>query len=101
MLPFASGGSGAENVVFGASLTLAVVLPVYALSRGGLGGGDVKMAALVGAIVGFPAIVNALLFATIAAGMAAMGLVATGQAHRGASLPYGPFLALGALLALG
>ena len=82
---------------FGA-LTVAVI--VRALSGGGLGGGDVKMAALTGVVVGYPAVLSAGLVTVIAGGATAAILLVTRRAGRGARVPYGPFLALGAIAAL-
>jgi prepilin peptidase CpaA len=50
---------------------LLVLLPVYALRV--MGAGDVKLMAMVGAIVGFPDILHALLYTLIAGGVAAIG----------------------------
>jgi Flp pilus assembly protein protease CpaA len=100
-LPLLPAVGGAGEAFSGTALALGVVLPIYAISRHGLGGGDVKMAALVGAMVGFPTVVDALFVATIAAGAAVTTLVVTGRVQRGDAVPYAPFLALGALVAFG
>lgn len=97
LVPFGADG-GVGSTAGGMAFALAVVLPVYALSREGLGGGDVKMAALVGAIVGFPAVATALAIAAGGAGPAAIALLIAGGARRGDALPFGMFLGLGALL---
>jgi prepilin signal peptidase PulO-like enzyme (type II secretory pathway) len=70
----------------------------------GLGMGDVKLAALVGLVTGYPRVVEALFAALIAAGAAAALLVGWQIMRRryrpGQPLPLGPFLVLGALWAL-
>jgi prepilin signal peptidase PulO-like enzyme (type II secretory pathway) len=65
----------------------------------GVGGGDVKMAALVGAIAGAPTVLAALPVAALggAAGALIAALIAGGRSR---AIPYGPFLAGGAVLAL-
>lgn len=85
-----SGGFGA----------LAVALAVRALSRARLGGGDVKMAALVGVVVGSPGVPAAALVTAITGGAAAAALLILRRTEWSARLPYGPFLAVGGVAAL-
>ncbi|GMU40661.1 MAG: hypothetical protein AMXMBFR23_15270 [Chloroflexota bacterium] len=64
----------------------------------GIGGGDVKLAALVGAIAGVPGVLAALTVAVVGGACAAMALMVM---RRGSGvIPYGPFLVAGAVLAL-
>ena len=91
---------GAAEGLAGAAVGLGVMAPAYALSRGGLGGGDVKMAALVGAAAGYPGALAALLVATASAAVAAAVLLVSRPEGRRATMPYGPFLALGGLAGL-
>mgnify|MGYP003377318714 CR=1 FL=1 len=87
------------------ALAFAAFLGLYALGRrlygpGALGMGDVKLAALVAAVVGLPAAGTALLLGVLLAGGAAAVWLLSGRAGRGALLPYGTFLALGGLVVL-
>jgi len=82
---------------FGAGLFFLVVVLAY---PGGMGMGDVKLALLIGAALGY-AVVSALLLGTLAAGLvAAVMLFREGSAARKRAIPLGPFLAAGALLVL-
>ena len=88
-----------------AALAFAAFLGLYALGRrlygpGALGMGDVKLAALVAAVVGLPAAGWALLLGVLLAGGAAAAWLLSGRAERGALLPYGAFLALGGIVVL-
>jgi leader peptidase (prepilin peptidase)/N-methyltransferase len=65
-----------------------------------MGLGDVKFSALMGLMVGFPAILSAVLSGVILAGVVAIGLVLLRVRTMKDSIAYGPFLAIGALLAL-
>jgi prepilin signal peptidase PulO-like enzyme (type II secretory pathway) len=65
-----------------------------------MGLGDVKFSVLIGLIVGFPAILSAVLSGVILAGVVAVGLVVLRVRTMKDSIAYGPFLAIGALLAL-
>lgn len=65
-----------------------------------IGAGDVKMAALVGAIAGMPGMFGPLLLGTLAAALLG-GILRLTRAKGGRPMmPYGPFLALGGLAAL-
>lgn len=67
-------------------------------SRGGLGLGDVKLAAVLGLYLGPRATPVALFAAALLGGGVAAALLATGKRSRGDELPFGPFLALGGLV---
>jgi leader peptidase (prepilin peptidase) / N-methyltransferase len=87
----------------GASIALLFMGLVYLASRGGMGDGDVRLAPLLGAYLGWQGLVlvpvglfaGFMLGAVI--GVAMMGL---GKAGRKTALPFGPFLAAGALAAI-
>jgi leader peptidase (prepilin peptidase)/N-methyltransferase len=75
---------------------VVVMLAFFALSlftRGGLGMGDVKLAGMLGFVLGW-AVLPALIIGTIAGGVAAAFLLG-GEAGKRATLAYGPYLALG------
>jgi leader peptidase (prepilin peptidase)/N-methyltransferase len=82
---------------FGAALVL--VLPLL-IRPDGVGMGDVKLALLLGAALG-SAVIGALLVASLAAAAYAGFLLARdGAEARRATMPLGPFLALGGIVAL-
>ena len=87
-----------------AALGLAVAGGIFLLlailGRGALGMGDVKLAAAIGALAGFPVALVGLFFGIMAAGVAALFLLLTRRAGRKDSIAYGPYLALGAWLVL-
>lgn len=65
-----------------------------------LGMGDVKLAMLLGAVVGIGHVWPVLLLGIVLAGLAALLLVATRAAGRKATFPYGSFLAAAGLAGL-
>lgn len=81
-------------VAFITLLTIAVVL------RGSMGMGDVKLAAFIGLVVGFPGVFVALLAAFMLGGLVAGILLAAGKVSRKDPLPFGPFLSVGGMTAL-
>ncbi len=72
-----------------------------ALYRGGepLGTGDITIAALLGAMAGFPGILTALLVGILAGGVGAVAILLAGRSRK-AFMPYGPALCLGGLWVL-
>jgi len=68
--------------------------------RGALGAGDVKLAALIGLMTGFPGVVTALTLGILFGGSSAALLLISGQKTRKSYIPYAPFLVTGALLTL-
>ncbi len=70
------------------------------LYPGGMGAGDVKLAAFIGLITGFPAVFLALLVTVFAGGLISLLLVVTRIRSRRDYIPYGPFLVIGGAFAL-
>lgn len=76
---------------------------VRALDRRGLGAGDVRLAGLLGLVVGWvgiPQLFVALLAGNLGGLLVAAGLLAAGRIGRRTPLPYGAFLAGGAVVAV-
>ncbi len=65
-----------------------------------LGFGDVKLALLLGALVGWPGLVTALFATAILAAVLSLLLLASGSVERRAFIPFGVFMTLGAAFAL-
>lgn len=86
--------SAGAGLLFGGGLFVLIAL----VRRGAMGAGDVKLAAVLGAALGFPDIVTALLWGVLAGGLAALALLVTRRAGRKEYMAYGPYLALGAWL---
>ncbi|TMF99226.1 MAG: prepilin peptidase [Chloroflexi bacterium] len=81
---------------------IAVLIYLFSLLFGpeAFGMGDVKMIVLIGFVVGFPAVIVAVLMGTIAAGIVAAVLVVTRLRGLRDYVAHGPFLAFGAIVAL-
>ena len=84
------------GIVLAGGLIFVVIL----VSRGGMGGGDMKLAAMLGAFLGYKMALLAIFSAVILGGLLAGVLMATGLRRRKDPIPFGPFLALGGVLAL-
>jgi len=85
-------------VASGASAGLSLILAL--LHPAGFGMGDVKLVGLIGATLGYDILTGLLLGTLVAAAFALGLLIRDGAAARKATLPYGPFLAAGAVAAL-
>lgn len=63
--------------------------------RGAMGAGDVKLAGAMGALVGYPLVLKALLWGILAGGVGALWFLISRRGVRRNYMPYGPYLALG------
>ena len=84
----------------GGGIGFAIFLLIVLISRGGMGWGDVKLAALIGLATGFPLILLAIIMGAILGGIVAVALVITKKRRRRETIPFAPFLALAAMITL-
>jgi len=76
-------------------------LTIVLVSRGEwMGVGDVKLAFLMGLLLGFPNILVALFFAFLIGAIIGIGLVISGKKTFKSEIPFGPFLVTGTFIAL-
>ena len=80
---------------------LFVIAEGYYRLRGieGLGMGDVKMLSMIGAFLGWKLVLVTLVLASFAGSIIGVGVIALGRGGMKAALPFGTFLAVGALTA--
>ncbi|RED61702.1 type 4 prepilin peptidase 1 [Cohnella lupini] len=90
-------GYHALGAISGGGILLLIAL----ISKGGMGMGDVKLLALLGFIVGFPNVILVLIVGCFIGTLIGGALIVTGVTKRNQPIPFGPFLALGALIAYG
>lgn len=76
------------------------MLALAAISRGGMGGGDIKLSALMGLYLGPVGVTVALFLAFLLGGLTGIVLLVTRLKRRQDTIPFGPFLALGGIIAL-
>jgi leader peptidase (prepilin peptidase) / N-methyltransferase len=88
------------DALLGALLCGGALLILAVVSRGGIGGGDVKLMAMVGASLGWRWGFGVLAFAQLAIAAVALCLFLAGRKGRKDSLAFGPFLAAFAILAI-
>lgn len=92
-------GRSAVNSIEGGLLGAAVMFVLFSLLPG-FGFGDVKLAALLGLLVGVANVMPALMIGAIAGGAGALVMIAFRRAGVRSSIAYGPYLALGAFVVM-
>ena len=91
----------ALGALLGAGILLAVWAAWYLIRREeGMGLGDAKMLAAIGAFLGWKGVLVSLFFAALSGSVVGLGLMAWSGLGGKARLPFGTFLALGGLIAL-
>lgn len=89
------------GIAIGGGLLYAIAAAYYVWRRQeGMGMGDVKMLAMIGAFLGWEAVVVTLILSTIAGAVVGIALMAGGRGTMKVALPFGTFLALGAFAAM-
>lgn len=88
---------GAIGFVF---FFLAAVAGHYFFGAGAMGGGDVKLAAFVGIVTGFPLVIEAVVLTILIGAAVSLFLVVTRIRTLSDHIPYGPFLIAGAMITL-
>lgn len=91
---------GIASAAGGGGFGFGLFLLIFFASRGGMGIGDIKLAALIGLIIGFPLVIVAIMLAVIGGGLVAVILLLMKVKKGKQSVPFGPFLSLAAMVTL-
>jgi leader peptidase (prepilin peptidase) / N-methyltransferase len=87
------------GIAVGGGILFAIAETYYRVRKEeGLGMGDVKMLAMIGAFLGWPATLMTLMMGSIAGSVVGMALIALRRGDMKYALPFGTFLAMGAAL---
>ncbi|WP_432240508.1 prepilin peptidase [Herbaspirillum robiniae] len=94
-----------QDAVLGAAAGYAVLWLIFwifklATGKDGLGYGDFKLLAALGAWLGWQALPFVLLSASALGALAGIALVVAGRHERGQAIPFGPYLSIAGMLAL-
>jgi len=84
----------------GGSLLLVIHLYYWLRKAEGMGGGDVKLLAMVGAFLGWKAVVVTIIFSSFIGSIVGVTVMVWKGRDLKYAIPYGPFLSLGAMMAL-
>ncbi len=89
------------GILVGGGVFLVIILAsALVLGQAGMGMGDVKLAAMIGAFLGWKLTILSALLAVLVGGPLAGVLLATGRKGRRDPVPFGPFLAFGGTVSL-
>lgn len=98
VLPAMNWIDSAIGALVGGGILLVIAVAYYVVAKNeGMGGGDIKLLAMIGAFLGWKAVIMTLLIASFsgsAIGLALMLRYGKGSKY---AIPFGPFLAAGAL----
>ena len=92
---------GVVNALIGGAIGFAMLFLPFIIYPKGMGGGDLKLALMIGLMVGGPQqVLVGILIGIIGGGLAAILLLSLRIKRRGEAIPFGPFLCIGAMAAL-
>jgi leader peptidase (prepilin peptidase) / N-methyltransferase len=105
LFSFVLPGINFTSAILGAVIGFVFFLLIYWLAKalfgpGAIGQGDIKLAMLMGAMLGVPHILAALILGILLGGLVTAVLLITRRIKRGSYLPYGQYLAVAAILLL-
>ncbi|HOL66101.1 MAG TPA: A24 family peptidase, partial [bacterium] len=84
----------------GGLLWLIAIFGRLAYKKDAMGGGDVKLLAMIGAYLGWKSVLITLFFAALLGSIISLVLIALKVKKMDDYIPFGPYLALGAVVAL-
>jgi leader peptidase (prepilin peptidase)/N-methyltransferase len=87
-------------VVGGGLLWLLAWLSPYLFGKEGMGGGDIKLMAMIGAFLGWKPALLTIMVGSLLGSLVGLTLIGTRVISRQDYIPFGPFLVCGALIAL-
>jgi leader peptidase (prepilin peptidase)/N-methyltransferase len=83
-----------SGLVVGGSIFYLIAL----ISKGGMGGGDIKLIAMIGAFLGLPGGLFTIFASALLGSIIGLVLILLGKKGRKDRVPFGPFLSCGAIL---
>ena len=87
-------------LVGGGTFLVVAILSVWILKKEGMGGGDVKLMGMIGLFLGWKLTALSILLSIYAGGLIGGLLLLLKVKKRGDAIPYGPFIAVGTMIAI-
>jgi len=91
---------GPVQSIAGLFLGFGLFYVIAVLSRGGMGGGDIKMMAMVGALTGWKGVFLTTFIGSLTGALIGVVLMVLKGRGRKSKIPFGPFLALGSAITI-
>ncbi len=85
--------------LLGAAIGFGLLLLIAVVSKGGMGGGDIKLFAVIGFVVGTKMLLLSFFLSTLLGGLLGLAGMAMGNVKKGKPIPFGPFIAAGTMIA--
>ncbi len=85
--------------LLGAAAGFFLLLFIAVISKGGMGGGDIKLFAVIGLALGTKLVLLTFFFATLFGAVFGIVGMLIGKVEKGKPIPFGPYIALGSLTA--
>lgn len=92
--------SNLVNSLMGLGISGLIFFIIFVVSKGGMGGGDVKLIGVLGFILGIPKIFINIFLSFLAGGIISVLLLAFKIKGRKDPIPFGPFIILGFIITL-
>jgi len=89
-----------SDSIFGAVIGFFLLFLISFISKGGMGGGDIKLFALLGFIMGVKSVLFIFFFSSLFGSLFGLFMMAIGKLKRKTAIPFGPFIALGTVFTL-
>ena len=87
------------DALLGAVVGFGILLLIAVVSRGGMGGGDIKLYGVLGLVLGVKGVLLSLFFASFFGAIFGLVGMLAGRVKRGKPIPFGPYIVLGSLTA--
>lgn len=93
--------NSAAGIMLGGGILFAIAAAYLLLTgKDGMGGGDIKLLAMVGAFIGWKGVIVTLLFSSFIGALSGIALMAASGKSGKYAIPFGPFLSAGAIVYL-
>ena len=89
-----------QNILTSLGIGLFFLSLILATKGRGMGGGDMKLGVFIGLVLGFPLAVISLMLGFLTGAIVGILLLIIGKKKFGQTIPFGPFLSLGAILTI-
>ncbi|MFC5466744.1 prepilin peptidase [Lederbergia graminis] len=83
----------------GAAVAFIMLLAIAIISKGGMGGGDIKLFTVLGLVLGVKLVFVSFFFANLIGAIIGIIGMAIGKIERKKPIPFGPFIAIGTIIA--
>jgi leader peptidase (prepilin peptidase)/N-methyltransferase len=98
LVPFVTWQDALIGILIGGGILYVVALGYQLLTgRDGMGGGDIKLLAMIGALVGWQGVLFTIFFSSLSGTLIGLALILPAGRSMKSRLPFGPFLAAGAI----